>query len=88
MKQRICFSTSSLLATRFQILLVMKSLIKERSIIDTLIYVNATLEKHQAITPLLLAGNALSGCDTVIACFGVGKGRTYTECAKKVSLWI
>ena len=44
---------------------------KERTVID----IRATVEKHRAIIPTLLAGHALSGCDTVAACFGIGKGK-------------
>ena len=49
----------------------MESPIKERIVID----ICATVEKHRAIIPTLLAGHALSGCDTVAVCFGIGKGK-------------
>ena len=39
----------------------------------TVIDIQATVEKHRAVIPSLLACHALSGCDTVAACFGVGK---------------
>ncbi len=51
--------------------MVMESPIKERTVID----IRATVEKHRAIIPALLAGHAISGCDTVAACFGIGKGK-------------
>ena len=51
--------------------MVMESPIKERNVID----ICATVQKHQDIIPAILAGHALSGCDTVAACFGVGKGK-------------
>jgi hypothetical protein len=41
------------------------------------------VEKHQAS---LLAAHALSGCDTVAACFGVGKGKMLKVLKKGVSL--
>ncbi|KAG0702222.1 hypothetical protein GWK47_025151 [Chionoecetes opilio] len=48
----------------------MESLVKERNVID----IQATVKKHQNIIPAILAGHALTGCDTVAACFGIGKG--------------
>ena len=54
-----------------QIPMVMESPIKERTVIG----IRATVEKHQGIIPAILTGHALSGCDTVAACFGVGKGK-------------
>ena len=51
--------------------MVMASPIKERKVID----IQATVEKHHDIIPSILAGHALSGCDTVAACYGVGKGK-------------
>ena len=51
--------------------MVMESPIKERTVVD----ICATVEKHRGIVPAILAGHALSGCDTVAACFGVGKGK-------------
>ena len=51
--------------------MVMESPIKERTVID----IQAIVKKHQGIIPGILAGHALSGCDTVAACFGVGKGK-------------
>ena len=48
----------------------MTSPVQQRSTID----IKATVEKHQAIVPGLLAAHALSGCDTVPTYFGIGKG--------------
>ncbi|XP_044174300.1 uncharacterized protein LOC122947134 [Acropora millepora] len=48
----------------------MTSPVQQRSTID----IKATVEKHQAIVPGLLASHALSGCDTVPTYFGIGKG--------------
>ena len=35
---------------------------------------------------ILLAGHALSGCDTVAACYGIGKGKMLKVLRKRVSL--
>ena len=43
--------------------MLMESPIKDRKIID----IRATVEKHHNIIPSLLAGHALTGCDTVAA---------------------
>ena len=59
--------------------MTMASPIKERKIID----IRATVEKHHDIIPLLLAGYALSGCDTVAACYGIGKGKMLKVLRKK-----
>ena len=48
----------------------MTSLVQQRSTID----IEATVEKHHAIVPGLLAVHALSGCDTVPTYFRIGKG--------------
>ena len=48
----------------------MTSPAQQRSTID----IKATVEKHQAIVPGLLAAHALSGCDTIPTYFGIGKG--------------
>jgi len=45
--------------------------IKERNVID----MRATVEKHHDIIPSLLGGHAMSGCDTVAAWYGIGKGK-------------
>ncbi|KAG0713655.1 hypothetical protein GWK47_015737 [Chionoecetes opilio] len=49
----------------------MESPVKERTVVD----IQATVKKHQNIIPAILAGHALTGCDTVAACFGIGKGK-------------
>lgn len=51
-------------------LMVMESPIKERAVVD----IRATVEKNKSIIPTMLAAHALTGCDTVSACFGIGKG--------------
>ena len=48
-----------------------ESLIKERTVID----IQTTVKKNKDILPGILASHALSGCDTVAACFGIGKGK-------------
>ncbi len=65
-----------------QLPMVMKSPIKERTVID----IRATVEKQRAMIPSLLACHALSGCDTVAACFGVGKGKMLKVLKKGVSV--
>ncbi|KAG0723713.1 hypothetical protein GWK47_042084 [Chionoecetes opilio] len=47
----------------------MESPIKDRAIVD----IGKTVEKHIDIIPEILAAHALSGCDTVACCFGIGK---------------
>ncbi|KAG0714433.1 hypothetical protein GWK47_014176 [Chionoecetes opilio] len=47
----------------------MKSPIKDRAIVD----IGKTVEKHIDIIPEILAAHALSGCDTIACCFGIGK---------------
>ena len=49
----------------------MESPVKERTVVD----IQATVKKHQNIIPAILAGHALTGCDTVAPCFGIGKGK-------------
>ena len=58
--------------------MVMESPIKDRKIID----IRATVEKHHDIIP---AGHALTGCDTVAACYGVGKGKMLKVLRKHVA---
>jgi hypothetical protein len=65
-----------------QIPMVMESPIKERTVVD----IHATVEKYQSIIPSMLAGHALTGCDTVAAYFGVGKG-TMLKVLEMVSHW-
>ena len=35
--------------------------------------IGSTVAKHRSIAPQLLSAHALSGCDTVASCFGIGK---------------
>ena len=49
---------------------LMASPVHGRAVLD----INASVEKHQAIIPDLLAAHALTGCDTVAPYFGIGKG--------------
>jgi hypothetical protein len=49
---------------------LMESPIKGRSIID----IAKTVDKHTDIIEEILPAHALSGCDTVAGCFGIGKG--------------
>ena len=65
-----------------QIPMVMDSPINERTVID----IQATVEKIRAVIPSLLACHTLSGCDTVAACFGVGKGKMLKVLRKRVSV--
>ena len=51
--------------------LTMESLARDRKCVD----IRATATKHKEIIPNLLAAHALSGCDTVAQCWGVGKGK-------------
>ena len=48
----------------------MESPIKERIVID----IGQTVEKHVSFVSELLPTHALTGCDTVACCYGVGKG--------------
>lgn len=50
--------------------ITMESPIKERTVID----IGKTVEKHVSIVNELLPAHALTGCDTVACCYGVGKG--------------
>ena len=56
--------------------------IKKRTVID----IQATVEKHRAVIPSLLACHALSGSDIVAVCFGVGKGKMLKVLKKRVSV--
>ena len=58
------------LADGLKILVRMESPIKQRVLVD----IGKTVQKHLAIIPELLPAHALSGCDTVACCFGIGKG--------------
>jgi hypothetical protein len=48
----------------------MESPIKDRAMVD----IGKTVDKHREIIPEILPAHALSGCDTVACCFGIGKG--------------
>ena len=61
---------------------VMESPIKNRVVLD----IRVTVEKHQAIIPLLLAHHALLGCDTTTAYFGIGKGKMLKVLKKGITL--
>ena len=50
--------------------ITMESPIKERTVID----IGKTAEKHVSFVNELLPAHALTGCDTVACCYGVGKG--------------
>ena len=68
-----CFHTANVLLI-FQRLqldcsLTMESTGSER----TLINIGACVESHKGIIPELLGAHALTGCDTVAQCFGIGK---------------
>ncbi len=52
-----------------QILVTMESPIRDRAIVD----IGKTVERHRDIVPEILPAHALSGCDTVACCFGIGK---------------
>ena len=51
--------------------LTMESLARDRKCVD----IRATATQHKEIYPHLLTAHALSGCDTVAQCWGVGKGK-------------
>ena len=53
-----------------QMTVTMESPISGRAVRD----IGKTVSKHKDIIPDLLAVHALSGCDTVACCFGIGKG--------------
>ena len=44
--------------------------IQGRAVMD----INASVEKHRAVLPNLMAGHCLSGCNTVASHFVIGKG--------------
>ena len=48
----------------------MESPKKERTVID----IDGTVEDNLSIIPGLLAAHALTGCDIVTTCYGIGKG--------------
>ena len=49
----------------------MESPIRGRSLIN----IKTSVQKHTDIIPDILAGHALSGCDTTACLFGIGKGK-------------
>ena len=49
----------------------MESPIKGRVVID----IDRTVKKHVDIVNGILPAHALSGCDTVASCYGIGKGK-------------
>jgi len=51
------------------LLVTMESPIKDRVVVD----IGKTVKKHQNIITEILAAHALSGCDTVACCFGIGE---------------
>ena len=55
---------------KLQNLILMESPIKGRAVID----IPKTVEKHVGIVENILPAHALSGCDTVACCYGIGKG--------------
>ncbi len=69
------------LEQNLQLPMIMASPIRERKVID----IQATVAKHRDIIPSLLAGHSLSGCDTVAACYGLGKGKMLKVLRKKVT---
>ena len=60
----------------------MEKPIKERSVID----VPATVDKLGDIIPSMLAGHALTGCGTLGAYFGIGKGTMLKLMKQKIWL--
>ena len=62
--------------------MIMESPIKERAVID----IPATVEKFSDIIPSMLAAHALTGCDTVGAYFGIGKGTMLKVLKRNVRL--
>ena len=54
-----------------KIQLVMQSPIKDRTIVD----IQKTVSEHKDIVANILPAHALTGCDTVAAYFGIGKGK-------------
>ena len=64
------------------LLVTMESPIKDRVVVD----IGKTVEKHQNIIPEILAAHALSGCDTVACCFGIGKNTVLNVVRSGISL--
>jgi len=61
---------------------VMQSPVKGRAVID----IRKTVAVHHKIIPELLAAHALSGCETVASCFGIGKGTVLKKLRSGLSL--
>ena len=40
-----------------------------------MISINETVKKHKSIVPSILAGHALTGCDSVLKLSGIGKAK-------------
>ncbi len=51
-------------------MVIMESPIKDRAVVD----IGMTVDRHRNIITEVLPAHALSGCDTVAAYFGIGKG--------------
>jgi len=64
------------------LLVTMESPIKDRVVVD----IDKPVEKHQNIIPEILAAHALSGCDTVACCFGIGKNTVLKVVRSGISL--
>ena len=60
----------------------MESQVPDRSVID----IKATAQQHQDIAKQLLAGHALTRCDTVSYMFGIGKLTMLKTLSKQFSL--
>ena len=50
---------------------IMESPIKDRKTVD----IRETVRKNRDIIPDLISAHAISGCDTVACCYGIGKGK-------------
>lgn len=51
--------------------MLMESPVSGRTVID----IRGSVQQHQHILPDILAMHAISGCDTVACCFGIGKAK-------------
>lgn len=65
-----------------KLLVTMESPAKDRVVVD----IGKTVEKHQNFIPEILAAHALSGCDTVACCFGIGKNTVLKVVRSGISL--
>jgi 5'-3' exonuclease len=59
--------------------LMMRSSVYGRACID----IPETVKKHSVLTPEVLAIHGISGCDTVAACYGIGKTTAVTIIIKE-----